>query len=354
MIELQGGDSPREQIRSPIRSAPLALAVGAAAIVAVVIMDQLLAERSLLAERPPRWTPVYVARAALLAGGSFALATSARAFVDRRLPLETRAAATSTWLWIGSGVGMAVSVLAAALVLARPDRLSLWVQEDNVVEWLSAAMLFVAAVLVGVAAIGRLRVADPGHQRFAALALLMVSGLLLLVGLEEVSWFQRVLDIESPGFVEGRNQSELNLHNAATDLAENIYYVGAFVFTVAVPYLFAGRRLPGPWTVFSDILPGKIVLFGSVYAVAMVFEMWEVIPMQMVFYFGLYALVTEPAYPGLRRLAAVVLVGVLGSFLIWGSNMGRSWDDTEVRELVIPYGFLLYAMNLVASGSRQD
>lgn len=334
-----------------VRSAVPAVGVPALAAlvltVAVLGFDRLSADRSLLAERPPTWGVAQQLRTVAIAAASVLAVLSVRRMVGPATathagftPARTAAAALS---------GAVVSVGAAGLLLAAPARLTVWVEEDGPVEWLSAVFAFAAGLSIGAVAVARLRGAAAGPSRWSALALLGVAGLSVLIGLEEVSWFQRVFDIESPAAVQGRNQAEFNLHNGATALSENLYYVGGFVLLVAIPGLLRSISLPDRWSGLTEVLPGPMVLYGSVWAAALVYEMWEIVPIQMTFFASLAVLVTDPRRFGrlqLGPMVAAVMLGIAAVFLLGGERMIRSWDDTEVRELLLALGFLLYGIEL--------
>jgi hypothetical protein len=212
-------------------------------------------------------------------------------------------------------------------------------------EWMSAVLAFAAATLIGVGVV-RLRRGGLGRTSRRVLAIpVAVAVLSLLIGLEEVSWFQRVLQIEVPEGLRERNQPELNFHNSATGLSENAYYVGAFLFTVALPALVADRAMPGSLPALDLVLPGRVVLYGSVTAGALVYEMWEIVPIQIVFFISLALIATDRARLGSLPLGPVLAV-VTAALHLFGDRMTRSWDNTEVRELLLTFGLLLYAVGL--------
>src|SRR5690606_27651640 len=65
------------------------------------------------------------------------------------------------------------------------------------------------------------------------LAFFVAAAILILIGLEEVSWFQRLADVPTPDWlVDLNHQHELNLHNVATGESENLFYMGAFALCV--------------------------------------------------------------------------------------------------------------------------
>jgi hypothetical protein len=95
--------------------------------------------------------------------------------------------------------------------LALPEWLPLgWTREDGPIETTGFATFVVASVL---ALAGAWLLRSNRRQALAALAL---AAVLLFAAGEEISWGQRVLDVDTPAaFVDGNQQDELNLHNLA-------------------------------------------------------------------------------------------------------------------------------------------
>ena len=93
--------------------------------------------------------------------------------------------------------------------LAGPEWLPLsWTREDGPVEWIGFASLLAAPVLAFVAA-WCLR---PAHQPAVAAAVL--GAVLLFAAGEEISWGQRIFEVDTPEMlVDSNEQDELNLHN---------------------------------------------------------------------------------------------------------------------------------------------
>src|SRR5690606_34787056 len=111
------------------------------------------------------------------------------------------------------------------------DELSM---EDRIVENLSALFLFVSSMILAVSSYQLIRKEEFTTAIFAALLAL----LFFVICMEEISWMQRVLNIEtSEVFLQLNEQEEINLHNIFTNTAEKIYYAGAFVLLTAAPFL---------------------------------------------------------------------------------------------------------------------
>jgi hypothetical protein len=99
----------------------------------------------------------------------------------------------------------------AILLVADRARYAQVIAEDGPVEWATVAGLIVVAALAAVRAVRERRVAGavPPTWMYAGLAVLCA-----LVGLEEISWGQRIFGIENPAFfVRYSDQKETNIHN---------------------------------------------------------------------------------------------------------------------------------------------
>jgi hypothetical protein len=95
--------------------------------------------------------------------------------------------------------------------LALPEWLPLdWTHEDGPIETAGFGSFLLASVLALVGA----WVLRPARR--PALAALALGAVLFVAAGEEISWGQRVLDVDTPAaLVDGNQQDELNLHNLA-------------------------------------------------------------------------------------------------------------------------------------------
>jgi len=119
--------------------------------------------------------------------------------------------------WYKHPVLITASVINAfALLLAvawsgNPHELSRLLVEDGIVEWTQFLAFALTAGLLGYVTIDRYK---NGGMRLEVLVLGGLAALVALAALEEISWFQRILQIQSPEFFQQNNrQSETNLHN---------------------------------------------------------------------------------------------------------------------------------------------
>jgi hypothetical protein len=105
----------------------------------------------------------------------------------------------------------AFCLLLALIWANNPHELSRLLVEDGIVEWMQFLAFSLTSGLLGYVAIDRFK--SEGFN-LGVLVLAGLSGLVALAALEEVSWFQRVLQIQSPEwFLQNNRQAETNLHN---------------------------------------------------------------------------------------------------------------------------------------------
>ncbi len=144
-------------------------------------------------------------------------------------------------------MGIAGAVLANVLILGTLALFS-WLnehdfdafyqslQEDEWLEWATFWGFFLAAVALGVAALRQRRSTGLWPWFLAG-----VASFCFVVGMEEISWGQRVLGYRPPAyFLEHNFQQELNVHNVmARDLRMLAVKVVILGYGVALPLLAA-------------------------------------------------------------------------------------------------------------------
>jgi hypothetical protein len=209
--------------------------------------------------------------------------------------------------------------------------------------------------------IGRLR-AGARLLSWACMPPLLFALLLFVMGMEEISWLQRVIGFDTPAELARANmQQEFNLHNVHTDLSENVYYIGVGSFLILLPFLrdaLPGARGTLGW--IDDYIPGRWV--AAVAAPLSIFNygMWNVIPMQMTMmltvlvcaFYARAALRREGrAEAGLFAVIAAAVVAGQAAFLAWGHLLPFIWDASEYKELFLAGGLAAWTLDSVLRGS---
>ncbi|MCJ7599595.1 MAG: hypothetical protein MUO41_13440, partial [Methyloceanibacter sp.] len=286
------------------------LFIGVALAFAVVApVDALFFDQPLLVERPPQGGLYFALRTALAC-------MMARLVVGEVYRNRSEASAFET-VRRGSVPGILTASIVVILALASaallrldPVQFSQLAVEDSVFEWASAAALFGGSLLL-LATVIKLARQPHGHRRGIFPALLL-SGLLFLIAMEEISWFQRVFDLHTPVWLmEINHQDEMNLHNIVTDQVENAYYFGAFIFLVLLP--FVADAAPR-WRLverFANFVPGRFVVVVGAVATAFCYAMWNILWIQFSVFASVFILIAyaAAAVRGERRGEAAMFIG---------------------------------------------
>ena len=257
----------------------------------------------------------------------------------------------------------AIALLVAAMYY-RPVFVDHFAFEDGPIENLSAVVLFIGAALwVGYAIV-------QAHQRawLQTTIALGVGLVLFVIGMEEISWMQRVIGVESSEFFLANNaQGETNLHNINTGLSETLLSVGAAIVLVILPFysrkvtkLLARTKLrtlalfvPSAWILlpFAAILglmgigtaSRPAVLFVTLFTLSiMLYRIVECIKQRNIIvasaYVAIVAIMLTAAYTFL-------------TFPYADYNI-RFWLYTEYLEFFIEFGLLVYTIDFMFKNTQ--
>ncbi len=198
-----------------------------------------------------------------------------------------------------------------ALKFSAPDRYDFLIQEDGIIEWLQFVFFSLSSGLLFISFIKKIR-----ENKFIALIyLIMAVGFLFISG-EEISWGQRLLELDTPQYFEERNfQGEMNFHNLG-----NIHVLLHF------GYIIIGIVGASLW-----LLPNKII--NSFQLLKEFIPDWS-----LTFYFLPTALVYA---------------------LIWILDEQRKigfvhWKDQEPVELMLSLGFFIYAVYSISQKQQKQ
>lgn len=300
--------------------------------------------RYLMREGLPESGIATFARSALLAISALLLSSSLLRQHRKREPSET-AYPTSTIV----AVVCLTTISAGASILSclRPEIFSDLVAEDNIIENLSAAFYFIACIFCGNASYRYIRAKQP---LLNSLCIGLMGCAFFIMGMEEISWMQRILEIEVSGALLRNKQNELNLHNIETNISENIYYFGSFVFLCLLPLLRKYLSQIKPLQSLSQTLPSINILICSLAFCTCNSDMWNISHIQFACYFTvstIFLLIFSASTNGQRwALFYCLLVAILSQalFLYSADKTLRLWDATEFKEMLIPISFLFYSI----------
>lgn len=257
-------------------------------------------------------------------------------------------------LWISIAM-LVFSAAAAVLFTVDAATFSGLAREDNIFEWLSALLIIASSVFFALGAIGQLRLAYGGAGRIAWLAACAAgffSLVLFIVGMEEISWMQRVFSISTPDALLGLNkQQELNLHNISTGFSELLYYTGSFVLLTLAPFIWLYLRNGVALGRLEAFAPSVLVLAASAPMAAFNSDNWSMLPTQMMVMMTVIILLVIADLAlrsglwrefGVLTAAAILIVAIQELFVLQAHELVRIWDPTEYKELFIAVGLAIY------------
>lgn len=131
-----------------------------------------------------------------------------------------------------------IAIVFLVIQLVTPQFAALLVRKESWPFFRNA--IFIKSACQLIAAIAFIKVARHYFRQRQRLAMILAIATVLLLGLmvgEELSWGQRIFGWGTPSFLaEINSQSEINLHNINTQLAQNILYFGGWLLLIGFAF----------------------------------------------------------------------------------------------------------------------
>ncbi len=236
--------------------------------------------------------------------------------------------------------------------------------EDGAIETLSAFFLFAASIIWILYAIAQII----RRQFFNLLIALGLASIFFIIGMEEISWMQRVLGFETFGLFLARNsQGETNLHNINTTLSETLFYVGGAIMLVIMPFyrdhvsrILARLKLPQ----FISFLPSRWLLipFSTIFGLMGLGTamrpsiLFVTIFIHTILIHGIFTTVQTRRYEltAVYIVAAILQHAAVYTFLTFPYELHgiRFWLYTEYIEFFIAGGLLVYTIDFLLRRQR--
>jgi hypothetical protein len=243
-----------------------------------------------------------------------------------------------------------LSVITILLFIFKPYIFSTLSHEDNIVEYGSSILLFGCFFITAFSLKNNIQVFN--NSKLIKLSIGLLSVLFFIMAMEEISWFQRILNIENPQLFNANLQGEMNLHNFSTNYVENAFYFGTFTFLVLLPFL----RFLFPSILNNDyfeiLIPRPFIgVIGSI-ACAYNFDMWTIIFTQIAFFSSLVILSVFYIFSHIRNEKHIILFTIIlititqVLFLNFGENFERIWEVTEYKEFFIALVLFVYSCDV--------
>ncbi|MDQ6950943.1 MAG: hypothetical protein Q9M26_04695 [Mariprofundales bacterium] len=341
---------------SPFSSRVITLFVlGCLGIFSVAMLDILYWHTTIFAEGIPQFSVGYIARSALI---FISVLVMFLALLSKRWQYVARFDDDQGRMKIAIIVAaLSFSLLFLLLFMFRHALFSAYSLEDAPVEWASAVFLFCGSALFFIACFR-------AKYRFLAsatiyLSLALLSFILFIIAMEEVSWFQRVLTIQTPEMFANTPQHEMNLHNFATDYFENGYYFGTYLFTVILPFVYLLFPRFSSWRYLRIFIARPFVMMVGFIPCAYNFDMWNISWMQGSFFASIIILVSIVLFSRdrMNKLLSggmmVLMIVTQCLLLSHGENFARIWEVTEYKELFIALILFLYSLDVLFFLNRE-
>jgi hypothetical protein len=309
-----------------------------------------LGETQLGIRKAPFYGAYYVGRfllAALLSGllaAALYRLRGADSIIDsKRMPSAKRRTAWAMLVFIA---------ICTALFVADARLFNRFSLEDHALEWVSALLPLAASAGFCIAFLRLRRVEECDIRCVVAMALCVLFAFaLFIIGMEEISWMQRIFRIATPALFAENQQQEMNLHNMHSIVIGQAYKIVMFVALVLLPFLKDTAPRNRLFDVLSDFLPSRFIFAISAPWVAFNYNEWNFFASQLFVVLTLALLVCYALAAwqrGDRRevmLFNVIAVFILVAqplYLLLGGRFVRMWDASEYVELFIAFGLTFY------------
>jgi hypothetical protein len=322
--------------------------IGCLCLFFVIALDNSYWSRQIFQEGVPNWTIHYNLRSIII---FFSTAAVLWSLMGSRRPKLVLSESNGISTERGSiFVVLFISVILLVLFIFQPAVFNALSNEDNLIEWGSALLLFGSCFIAAFSSIKYKHTLN--NSKAIKVSLSLLSFVFFIIAMEEISWFQRVFEIKTPEMFEGSSQNEMNLHNFATDYIENLYYFATFVFLVALPFMRSLFPLISNNTYLKIFVARPFIgVIGSI-AFAYNFDMWNILFTQITFFgslmilgaFAFFSSVKNERYIILFTIVLIVTTQIL--FLVNGIKFDRLWQVTEYKEFFIPLALFIYSCDV--------
>lgn len=328
--------------------------IGCIGLVSVILLDKLYWHAGVFSEGWPNLSLGHLIRSIIIFISILAIFWSLIGSSKPKLILdESNGVPLERLSIVGT---LSVSVIFLFLFIFKPSIFNALSLEDGPIEWGSALLLFGSCIIIFISFSKSRNVLN--IPKGTQLSLALLSLVFFVIAMEEVSWFQRVLEIETPKAFDSNIQDEMNFHNFSTKFFENAYYFGVFLFLVLLPFV----RLLFPYVSNNSYLrifvaPPFVGVIGTI-ACAYNFDMWNIIFTQIAFFGSVVILFAFATFSSSKNERYIILftIFIIATtqvlFLINGINFAREWEVTEYKEFLIPLALLIYSLDVLTNINR--
>lgn len=250
----------------------------------------------------------------------------------------------------GALIAISISLFFLFIFLFNTSLFNQLSKEDYPVEWCSALLLFASSYVFAYSSIKKIGYLST--SKITRWSFFLIAIAFFIIAMEEISWFQRVLGFETPEAFNNNIQDEFNLHNFSTDLAENLYYFGAFTLLIIMPFIALIK--PGYFksTYFKLMIPRPFIIVIASIAFSYNFDMWNSVITQTTFFLTVLILFALVYFSKKRddkiiiSFYGIILIIQQIIFLNKPLNYDRGWEITEYKEFFIPLALFIFSLDV--------
>lgn len=238
-------------------------------------------------------------------------------------------------------------------------------REDRVIEDFSFLFPMVGTACLGIVGLLLLK----RRELLVGSVSILGSAVFFVIGMEEISWFQRVLDVESSEFFRNLNsQGEMNFHNVYTHESEDVYYFGGFLLLGVLPFFRESLArllsrinlsaaivlLPPAWLIVPFLLAGAFVSqgFAARAANASIVLGSIILLIAMIHRHYVAQQWGSVAQAGVT-LGIMIFAIILLQSLDFISQEVRPWIGKEYQEFYIAWGIAAYGVSVLVQYFHQ-
>ncbi len=327
------------------------IAVGVLLAAIAIVFDRIALSRDLLEKSAPDLSMLGLMKTAICASSAGFLVYGVKPSApDLRFTAnDTTVGSVVVGVSILSQVIMGLSALS---IIFAPAILNMMVNsEGSPFALLSETLLAAAVILLGLSAVrlGARKRGDIGVIP-GALVVVLMSFVVFLIFMEEISWGQHIFDWATPETFSGNIQSETNLHNFYTNRFEVAYYISAIAAFVIIPFAWPEKSVDSLNDLSFYVPPRDFILAGIPIS-GFLYLSWNIAPLQIGLFVGLFVLLAmlilhwgdESRYSTVLTVLVCVFVLAQFVYLTMGDRLIHVHEVDELREFQISLMLFLYS-----------
>lgn len=180
-------------------------------------------------------------------------------------------------------LNIAFILLGIYYIQTNVDAFTRYTKEDGFVEWMQFLTFTTAALFLFFVTFERIHRGE-AIKRLENLGILCLGLLFFFASMEEISWFQRIADIQASDFFLSHNkQAETNLHNLKIgDVGINklifgkILFIGLIFHNVILPFLSIKKPKIRHWVESKGLFLPPLQLVAVYLSLAIILEIFVV------------------------------------------------------------------------------